>query len=669
MSQESAASLAQRCAQAREIRPGIWEACCPAHEDRTPSLRIATGASGNVILKCFAGCAVPAIIAALDLAMVDIAPPNFQPTPTRNGTPPSQGARAYATWEANRADPAAPRLLTPEEVLGQLTDEDKLAFLLEEPDPQQWFTPTALGSLALYRQDPVRWGQICAKAQGYMVSPKRLEQAVDALGGTGTTSPPAGVLDIISMDAVKERESEWLWWPYFEQGVLALIDGDPGQGKSFLTLAMATHLSQGIPFPDQMGDRRLPVTPGPVLFFATEDYLDTAVKARLRRMGTFGEHIEFVLGVTSQKKRTRFTMKELPLLEAHLRERPYRLIVIDPIQSYIGQGVDMNKATDMDPVLDRLAQLAQEFTVTIICVRHMAKGEGSESALGMMRGVGSVGIAGKARNMVSVIAHPTDPDLSLMVQTKTSHGGKGRILLFSKANGVFAWRGVTRLESEVIAGRSKGPFPHERRKAAFWLERELGDGYARWAQDVLSDAREFHNLSEKVVTEARHAIGVHTRQVRHDGENSWEWRLDAIENILPPWLTTQEDPMSLGASLDDATTPYDKKDYLREEFNINNTLSLSPPTSPPTSPGSSQQSVSSASTVPTGHIGGSARLSSPSLVSNGSGDGTIPQKRVNSVDPDTPVRQVPFARDAHDAHANSAEEEECQEERSDYDDD
>ncbi|MCB1033598.1 MAG: hypothetical protein KDD47_07170, partial [Acidobacteria bacterium] len=64
----------QRLEKFREASPGQWRARCPAHEDSSPSLSIGTGDDGRILLYCFAGCPVEAVVSAAGLTMEDLAP-------------------------------------------------------------------------------------------------------------------------------------------------------------------------------------------------------------------------------------------------------------------------------------------------------------------------------------------------------------------------------------------------------------------------------------------------------------------------------------------------------------------------------------------------------------------------------------------------------------------
>jgi hypothetical protein len=65
---------------ARRIGPGRWQANCPAHSDRVPSLSIASGSDNRVLLHDWAGCSTASVLAALGLKMADLF---IGPAPTK----------------------------------------------------------------------------------------------------------------------------------------------------------------------------------------------------------------------------------------------------------------------------------------------------------------------------------------------------------------------------------------------------------------------------------------------------------------------------------------------------------------------------------------------------------------------------------------------------------
>lgn len=60
-----AEAIASALQKAKRVRPGKYVACCPAHDDKTPSLSIEDAPNGNVLVHCHAGCSQNAVIDAL----------------------------------------------------------------------------------------------------------------------------------------------------------------------------------------------------------------------------------------------------------------------------------------------------------------------------------------------------------------------------------------------------------------------------------------------------------------------------------------------------------------------------------------------------------------------------------------------------------------------------
>ncbi|HTR21787.1 MAG TPA: hypothetical protein VMH88_13105 [Gemmatimonadales bacterium] len=96
----------------RELRPkqtgvGQWIACCPAHEDRDPSLQISTGTDGRVLLHCFAGCELDAILGGLGITAKDLFPDSGRSANGRTvvATYPYEDERGELLYEVVRFEP------------------------------------------------------------------------------------------------------------------------------------------------------------------------------------------------------------------------------------------------------------------------------------------------------------------------------------------------------------------------------------------------------------------------------------------------------------------------------------------------------------------------------------------------------------------------------------
>ena len=99
---ELAETIAARFA-ARRTRPRRWIASCPAHDDRSPSLFIAAGRDGKVLVRCLVGCDLPAILQAVELHVRDLFPGRPPLSPTQQLAANEQRDRTQQARQAQRA--------------------------------------------------------------------------------------------------------------------------------------------------------------------------------------------------------------------------------------------------------------------------------------------------------------------------------------------------------------------------------------------------------------------------------------------------------------------------------------------------------------------------------------------------------------------------------------
>jgi hypothetical protein len=333
---------------------------------------------------------------------------------------------------------------------------------------------------------------------------------------------------VISMDTVTRTPVTWLWWPYLAIGKLAMVDGDPGVGKSLLLTQIAAALSQSYPLPDQDGKVTF-ATGGPhtTVMLSTEDGLADTLKPRLDDAGADCSKVKVLTHWTDDNGDLHpFTFFDLPILRAVLEEYHPRLVIIDPIQAYLG-GIDINRANETRPLLAALQQLAEEYACAIACIRHPAKAHQGGKAL--HRGLGSVDFSGAARTAMFVEQHPLSETKVLVAQSKSNIGPLGRTLIFSKEGGQFEWCGRSRLSAEMLAGSGRGPDPTAFLEAVMWLERRLQDGFPV-KSTVLKDEAEEEGISFPTLRRAKKALRVESDKPQEE----WYWTLPALRPIPPP---------------------------------------------------------------------------------------------------------------------------------------
>jgi RecA-family ATPase len=166
----------------------------------------------------------------------------------------------------------------------------------------------------------------------------------------------AGELEVVRVADVQSEPVRWLWPNRSALGKVSLIAGDPGLGKSILTLTMAAHVSRGRPWPV---DRT--VCPlGDVLLVSGEDDLADNVRPRLEAAGADLERISMVGLVKSRESRRGFCLEKdigrlTTLIEA--MDGRCRLVEIDPVSAFLG-AVDSHNNADVRALLVGLSEMA-----------------------------------------------------------------------------------------------------------------------------------------------------------------------------------------------------------------------------------------------------------------------------------------------------------------------
>ncbi|WP_164170423.1 AAA family ATPase, partial [Ruminococcus flavefaciens] len=167
---------------------------------------------------------------------------------------------------------------------------------------------------------------------------------------------------IYNMAKIQETETEWLWYPYIPYGKVTIIQGDPGEGKTTLALNIAAALTKG---ENVTGGKTDPLTgqelyPVPVLFQTAEDGLADTIKPRLVAAGA---DCGYISGVDESVYPLTITDGRL---DEALRLTNARLIILAPLQAYLGADVDMHRANEIRPVMSYLSNMAEQFGCAII---------------------------------------------------------------------------------------------------------------------------------------------------------------------------------------------------------------------------------------------------------------------------------------------------------------
>ena len=186
----------------------------------------------------------------------------------------------------------------------------------------------------------------------------------------------------------------WLWKPLIPYGKVTLIEGDGGDGKTTLILTVAAMLSRGDPPPTLQGGRLLPAQPVPpvtTFYLTNEDEIaDSSLKRFLRAGGNVARF------AYSGETEFHVTLKEEEIRQI-IRETSARLLIIDPFQAFLPEGVSLSSVTHMRAVFTMLARVARSTGAAIVLIGHLNKSEGSKD---IHRGFGSADIAAAVRSIL-----------------------------------------------------------------------------------------------------------------------------------------------------------------------------------------------------------------------------------------------------------------------------
>ncbi|MCZ6677603.1 MAG: AAA family ATPase [Candidatus Poribacteria bacterium] len=227
-------------------------------------------------------------------------------------------------------------------------------------------------------------------------------------------------LQTVCIADVEPKPISWLWPEKIARGKLTLISGDPGLGKSLITVALASAVSNGARWP--VGGGNAPV--GSVILLSDEDAIADTIRPRLDAAGANCSKVHAIQMVqeTTEDGETINRSFNLALDVERLaavveKLGDVALIQIDPVSAYLG-GTDSHKNADVRALLSPLSDLAERFNVAVVIVTHLNKGSG----LAMYRSVGSIAFTAAARTAWAVTKDKDDPARRLMLPVKNNLG-------------------------------------------------------------------------------------------------------------------------------------------------------------------------------------------------------------------------------------------------------
>lgn len=321
--------------------------------------------------------------------------------------------------------------------------------------------------------------------------------------------PQKKAVPMIRMSEVQQTEVEWLWYPYIPFGKLTIIQGNPGEGKTFFAMQLAAACTNR-KFLPQME----PFEPFNMIFQTAEDGLGDTVKPRLISAEA---ELERVLVIDDADNPLTLADERI---ENAIRENNARLVIIDPLQAFLGANVDMNRANEVRPIFRRLADVAQATNCAIVMIGHLNKASGSQSTY---RGLGSIDITAVVRSLLFIGKVRTDPTTRVIVHEKSSLAPPGQSLAFSLGDEKgFRWIGAYDISTEdLLAGSEGNKTELKQEQAVKLIEEFLSEGRKVSIAEINKEAAE-RGISERTVRLARNSMGDKIASERQ-GKDWWIW--------------------------------------------------------------------------------------------------------------------------------------------------
>ena len=334
-------------------------------------------------------------------------------------------------------------------------------------------------------------------------------------------------MKLINMETVEVEQIEWLFYPFIPYGKVTIIQGDPGEGKTTMVLQIIAKLTKGeeiLPRQENTAEAKdgvetaadsdmklseSPIEPVNVIYQTAEDGLGDTIKPRLLAAGADCSRVLVI-----DDREQPLTMLDIRLEEAIVQTKA-RLVVLDPIQGFLGAEVDMHRANEIRPLMKRVAVLAEKYHCAIILIGHMNKNSNGKSSY---RGLGAIDFQAAARSVLIVGRIKDEPEIRVVCHVKSSLAPEGKSIAFrlDKETG-FEWIGEYDISADdLLSGDSRGQ--KSRKEKEFLLEILANGGMA---QRKIEEEAEKRGIKKKTLRNAKLELEIDS--VKRG--NQWFWML------------------------------------------------------------------------------------------------------------------------------------------------
>ena len=310
------------------------------------------------------------------------------------------------------------------------------------------------------------------------------------------------LVPMLCYEDIEQTSVEWLWFPYIPFGKLTIIQGNPGEGKTYFAMMLTAACTNRKLFPN-MED----IEPFNVIYQTAEDGMGDTIKPRLMEAGA---DLSRVMVIDDSEEA--LTLSD-DRIEKAVRQNHVRLVIIDPVQAFIGVDVDMNRANEVRPVFRKLGMIAEKTGCAIVLIGHLNKSSGTQSTY---RGLGSIDIMAAVRSLIFIGKVRKNPTTRVLIHEKSSLAPPGETMAFKLGDEEgFRWVGAYEISADELLDGKEG-------KAT---ETKLERG-AKLIRELLADKKEIsiRELDEKAKEQG--ISGRTMRDVRSRMKNELEYRVN-----------------------------------------------------------------------------------------------------------------------------------------------
>jgi hypothetical protein len=344
-------------------------------------------------------------------------------------------------------------------------------------------------------------------------------------------------LDVVTVANVAAEQVTWLWHNRVPHHKLTLLWGDPGQNKSWLTLELAARITRGEPLPEDNVTGEI----GNVLILTSEDGVADTIRPRLEALGANLNRVDVLKSVKSAdgKRHAVSLQTDLDLIGHQVSKRGYALIIVDPIDAYLGSGKDSFKNPDMRAVLDPLAEFAERKRVTLLAIQHLTK---SQRDRAIYRGQGSIAFLAAARSVLFVGTDPNDGEQRRRVLHCIKHNLAEEppgALAFEVRHSAFEWLGESHVSIAALMDPDQSADDRsELDDAENYLTQLLANGPVKATMQYETADRE-HGISPATLRRAKSKLNIKSVKGKGDAYSNWYWvgpgQVPVLEDEPPPF--------------------------------------------------------------------------------------------------------------------------------------